>query len=670
MQVTRYPLSQTTTPLDLLAAVITDPTGNNGARITNPPTGPDGSPIDMVGLVPIDAAGNFVDLLQAPVSAMTYGVSTANTAALNTTNFNAMVVTLGGGAQTLMVRVPPGTYPMNQISVEKSNLVFDMRGVTFIGPQCEFVTSPAAARVGIIGGTFIRTDAAGLPGSPENDTGPVLHMNGPNNWSDGTWLQKNPEGGGYMVMLEGDPANGFVYLDRLTIRGGNGIFLEGKGHKINVDAVARATGGDDFIAFKARNQETSGCIITGSCSGFGAVCSFGSEIGRLGVTDATRPGRCVNNIVWLVADKCVFGAYFKPGAIDNGAPYDWRSGWVANNVVHLQFRDKDGSALQRCVVWSASRGALVEYNKVFINAMGRVGTNAAVRKNGVDFYIPDYSGAVPAAAAPTIQKNYTEFTWTDPYDGVANGVGGAPGYPLARMVSMEKETAGHGTFNANRVRVTANGSAGSGIYVGTGCDDGLIVERGELFNVNVSGGAVNEAGVFGASRMRIGSDMTVNVITGYPYRETVPGSIRCPEMEEEVFLFQQINLGNADTQYPWTAKRRCQLAELGYTGTVAVAASDIDYTTLGFKNRGGSSVTFISPRTRATGASTTSRNFAIVLGASSVLYKLSDLDPAADAANIAQTLYPEGAVMQMDKTDTGAGRTLQNGRLRIRALPY
>lgn len=611
-------------------------------------------------------AGALVRVFDGSINAEWFGLSTAATAAANTAAIEAIEALLGGGTTPVQILIPGKPYPMNHIELDAANLQFTAYGATFTGATAGFIVGPAAADTGIRGGKFIRTDSG---------TDPLLHLNGPRSFSHDTSLEKNPEAGGYMVMIEyGGAGSGHTRVSGLTLRGGNGIFLEGPGHILSdIDGKALAAGGDDFVVFKARNCATVDCTVEGiEAEGYSNVVAFGSEVGTLGAASATRAGRVQNCRVTGVARNCTFGLFVKAGAIDAGAGYDWRDGLVSDNFVHLQVADLTGAMLERPAVISASRGALVSNNKIVLQVVGRVRTNVTVRRCGVDFYIPDYSGATPAAAAPTIRNNRVELHLDDPFNGVANGTGGAPGHPFQSFVKLEKQNTAHGTFANNRVEVFANGCSDSGIFVGQGCDDGLVVERAEMRNVNVLGGAVNAAGVYAGSRVKVGPDMLIEMVSGRPYQiiAASPGEILCPELAEEAFCFTQVNLGNGDTQYPWVAKRRCQLTELAFNSTLAVAASDVDYTNLQFRNMAVSGNVFLTPKTKATGAQTYARNFALVAGVYSVVFKLGDLDPTADAGLLPDTLFPKDGQLFMAKADTGAGRTLQNARLRVRCLPY
>lgn len=63
MKVAQYPRDADGRPMDLMVGVITDASGNSGARLTNRPAGPDNSPIDTKGLILVDSAGNLANMM-------------------------------------------------------------------------------------------------------------------------------------------------------------------------------------------------------------------------------------------------------------------------------------------------------------------------------------------------------------------------------------------------------------------------------------------------------------------------------------------------------------------------------------------------------------------------------------------------------------------------------
>jgi hypothetical protein len=57
LKISQYPQNADGTPMDLEVGVLTDSTGNGGARLAQVPIGPDGAPIDAKALIMVDANG-------------------------------------------------------------------------------------------------------------------------------------------------------------------------------------------------------------------------------------------------------------------------------------------------------------------------------------------------------------------------------------------------------------------------------------------------------------------------------------------------------------------------------------------------------------------------------------------------------------------------------------
>jgi hypothetical protein len=115
MKVAQYPLNADRTPMDLMVGVLTDATGNGGARLTSPPTGPDSAPIDAKGIILVDKDGNPIDLsgsgaLTTPNRASLAAISSLSdgsvrfvndTARWFTFSTNNFVTLLGGSLATI-----------------------------------------------------------------------------------------------------------------------------------------------------------------------------------------------------------------------------------------------------------------------------------------------------------------------------------------------------------------------------------------------------------------------------------------------------------------------------------------------------------------------------------------------------------------------------------------
>ena len=97
MKISQYPQNADGTPMKVKVGLLTDKTGNGGARLASVPTGPDNAPIDAEALILIDNNGNPI----TQYAAFVYSASQAlNTAAANTAIIQGEMDTLnaiGGG---------------------------------------------------------------------------------------------------------------------------------------------------------------------------------------------------------------------------------------------------------------------------------------------------------------------------------------------------------------------------------------------------------------------------------------------------------------------------------------------------------------------------------------------------------------------------------------------
>jgi hypothetical protein len=62
LKIARYPQNADGTPMDLEVGVLTDASGNSGARLTPTPVGPDNAPIDAKALILVDSAGTPITI--------------------------------------------------------------------------------------------------------------------------------------------------------------------------------------------------------------------------------------------------------------------------------------------------------------------------------------------------------------------------------------------------------------------------------------------------------------------------------------------------------------------------------------------------------------------------------------------------------------------------------
>jgi hypothetical protein len=93
LKISQYPKNTDGSPMNLEVGVLVDDTGNGGARLQAVPVGPDGAPIDAVGMVLVDPSGALV-----PVSALNM-VGAATRVSLA----NITIASLSAGASRYLV---------------------------------------------------------------------------------------------------------------------------------------------------------------------------------------------------------------------------------------------------------------------------------------------------------------------------------------------------------------------------------------------------------------------------------------------------------------------------------------------------------------------------------------------------------------------------------------
>lgn len=112
LKVSQYPRNADGTPMDLEVGVLTDATGNGGARLVTSPTGPDNSPIDSKALVLVDQSGNPVSLdgvLQSVFTPEKY-LAVGNGVDNDTTAFQLLAAAINAAGGGVIQLRPGATY--------------------------------------------------------------------------------------------------------------------------------------------------------------------------------------------------------------------------------------------------------------------------------------------------------------------------------------------------------------------------------------------------------------------------------------------------------------------------------------------------------------------------------------------------------------------------------
>lgn len=275
-----------------------------------------------------------------------------------------------------------------------------------------------------------------------------------------------------------------------TKRGSNAFigFLEGSDILIAFNQIYAWAGGDDAFAIKAINQSSENIRIIGNhVHQHASIMAIGSNIGAQGVDDPTY-SRYVRNVVVQgnVGHGCGSLVIIKPGAI---ATQDYRNGLVEDVTISDNIlTDMTGEKFATGVEIKAGRGAIVRNIRGSNNIIRAraSGTSSSGRRIGALWIVEAGGGAMP-----TIKDIDIEITYNDPHDGAAFETAGTAGYPVESIARIEPARLNLGDIN---LRIEGNGCAESGVYVASGGDGAVTVEKLKLKNYNV--GALGPAGGF------------------------------------------------------------------------------------------------------------------------------------------------------------------------------
>ncbi len=422
------------------------------------------------GGVPLIGLGNgstLSDVLR--INAAAFGFRANRTAAQNLTALTNAIAAAAGAANPVVIDIPPDSYSMDGIGITTPNIAIDAHGSTFLGTtgQTPFTVSPAA--------TGFKFKNARLKGDTAT---PLLILNSSGGGVQNIDLVKTGAGDGYMMTTEGGVTDN-VY-DTITLSGGNGIFIEGERLLFNnIHGVGRAAGGDDFLVLKARNRRTGDIQIGAVCAkNYSNGVAFGGEVGTLGAASAARAGRVENVKIGLIELRdCAYGLFFKPGAVDGGdSSYDWRDGLVRGVKASVKMYDADGTKMRRGLVISAARNAIVEWPDIDFNGEGRFASSAD-DECWAQVFLPDSTGWTAGGAGGTVRDITLDVKGFDPYAGVDNGVGSAPGNPAAYGVAITKQAAGVGTVERVRIKAKIDGTKADGIAVSVGMNNAVTIDR-------------------------------------------------------------------------------------------------------------------------------------------------------------------------------------------------
>ncbi len=560
----------------------------------------------------------------------------------------------GGG----IMRLTPGkTYKITNVNVLTDKVVIDARGATITSASVALAATLtiAGANCKVLGGRWVLTGGTDNPWH-FNITGLGWEL-------DGCHLIKTPDAGHYQIYIRHTADNGYAH--GIRYEGSNGTYWEASGCVFtDFTFIGRATGGDDCFAFKSISDNCRNNVIgNGTVENYYDLVAFGSEIGGAAAVTGygTANSRTVGNIAIsnVVMKNCAGIAYFKPGAIG-----DYRDGTIEDiDIGNIELNDELGTKFISAFPCTPNRGGrLLRINIHDIAIKARCQNTVAPKRGMLEILFGTTNNGT---AAPTINGlTLTNVRFFDPFDGVANGVGGAPGYPVTNIISFEQGTVGVGTAaNIRLDNVRGNGCEQAGIsIVNPGFNDAVSIDNLVLDKTG------NTTGAFGAfyigARVRIGVNIAINnIVNGNPYvLEANNGEI--VSLHDKLFYNTNLGGGIADSQAAWVAPVRCYVHKVDIIVNFGVAQSDVNYTTLNMYNGPNN---FHGPNTKATGGTEFANLMTLATNAIANMLLSRSI---ANAANQGFCYFAKDAVMTINKNDTGAGAPLQYARMRVHYAPY
>ncbi len=312
-------------------------------------------------------------------------------------------------------------------------------------------------------------------------------------------LVKDPIAGGVQMYVR-QSASGCRFSG-LRLKGSNGIILAGRDHLFEQfaleSAMSKSVGADDAFAIKAPDGVTENITIrNGIIRGFGAMVSFGSEIGT---SKANGRAGIVRNVTVenVRGDRCTRIAFFKPGALD----YDYRNGLVeAITLKDVTLSDPAGEYFRTGIYMLAGRGATirgVEASGIEISA--RAVDRGVATTSAVHMYLQG------KGAPARIENVRLQVDFVDPYAGAPHSAR-APGHPVDFIAQIEKQNPASGTMSGVVLDVNGRGSSFGGIHVGPGLDGAVYVRSAVMTGVATDPpAATGGGGIWSYSRLRLGT---------------------------------------------------------------------------------------------------------------------------------------------------------------------
>jgi hypothetical protein len=561
LKVLQYPQNADGTPMDLEVGVLTDATGNGGARLVNAPVGPDGAPIDAKAMLLVDSDGN--NFSDAGYAVLKYKSSLPNTytrsgaalkalgaddndgislvhwidpsfddellAGVGTPNLdvylaNAAAALAGVYASTgrrLQLTIPPLIYPVADTwTLNIPNLLVSAKGARLLSSMVfahGLLMVPMTATDVTIDG--LRLSLTGGSATPWN-----AEIQGANCKLIDV-LQDKDEGTGGTVMYIRGTADGFRAF-RGGIRSSNGINIYNVGDfDFNYYSfIGKTAGADDAIAWKSyTGMRTGGFVRNSRVENMVSIFSLGSEIGNPGANDPTPYSKGIwgfgafNN----VAVNCGYMFMLKPG----GVAVDFRDGLLGGGVLSNNVMiDMNGTAMNHGIAALVGRGCkMISMHGTGNKVIGRVKAGAP---DGYGTYLSILDFGV-GTNGPDISDYEVQVEIIDPYKGVAAGSPGVPGQPFKSGILIEKQNVAVGTASGVVVNASIDGTWGDAVSVGGGLDNAVTMSRVHAKNYGNESTATF-GGIGYASAIKVGDDVTLVPVAGSAapaYKQRAGGSV-------------------------------------------------------------------------------------------------------------------------------------------------
>ncbi|WP_028970166.1 hypothetical protein [Sphingomonas sp. URHD0057] len=567
------------------------------------------------------------------------GLSVTGSAAANETAFkNAWQTAQRIGMRTVFV--PPRDYPMTTMTAITGTVIVSAWGARFYGSQVRLQTA-AGSNVKWLGGWF--DDTSG-------DVATWLFDHSGTCLMDSIRFTKALAASStYLGFFRATSSE--CLMDRCTSLYASGIFIEGTRNRIqNVVMLGIPNASDDCFVFKGANTVTEGCSVE-DCfvADYATAVAFGSEAGTGGADDPTFAfgirGCTAKNIT---AFRCLIGVYWKPGAVST---VDYRDGFVEDCSAEVNLFDPNGSAVQTPVRYSADRGTIVRRCHSKVRFAGRFVQDSAFVTAHVYYYWPNVG-----TNGGTIQDCHVDYEGNDRFDGVAHD-GSHAGYPARYLMDAELAAPGHGTGSRNSVCIKGNGCRDIGINIAPGLDDIFTIKSGtRIRNSCQSTIGALAGGIIAQSRVKIEDGIIVEGTGGSKKPINYP-TITTPNLYNSLrrtgYFGTYPAATNSGDVAVFIAPCDLYVTDIDLIAAAAITQNDTDYTTFVARVGGAN---FLTVDTKTTGLAVAA-NTPLRLNASGLL--------VADACYMAK-----GAVLTLSKTDTGAGKALNNAQVVVSYVPY